>query len=58
MKMNYDHWISHFEINRRHRKEPNWAAPFYASERKRAALSRSLAEYQLGDGGGEWTGHS
>lgn len=51
--MNYDHWISHFEINRKHRREPDWVAPFTASERKRAALARSLSEYQLGDGGGE-----
>lgn len=51
--MNYDHWIAHFEINRNHRPEPEWTAPFTASERKRSALARSLAEYQLGDGGGE-----
>jgi len=53
MNINYDHWISHFEINRKHRQEPDWSAPFTTSERKRAALARSLAEYQLGDGGGE-----
>jgi len=53
MNMNYDHWIDHFEINRKHRREPNWGAAFVASERKRVALARSLAEYQLGDGGGE-----
>lgn len=53
MNINYDHWISHFDINRKHRREPDWDAAFTASERKRAALARSLAEYQLGDGGGE-----
>jgi hypothetical protein len=53
MNINYDHWISHFEINREHRREPDWGAAFTASERKRAAMARSLAEYQLGDGGGE-----
>ena len=51
--MNYDHWIAHFEINRRHRREPAWETAFTATEGKRAALARSLAEYQLGDGGGE-----
>ena len=51
--MNTKTWIDHFESNRLHRAEPDWAAPFSMPEGKRAALARSLAEYQLGDGGGE-----
>lgn len=45
-------WIRHFENNRLHRQEPDWEAPFAMEEKKRRALAWSLAEYQLGDGGG------
>ncbi|MEQ1859579.1 MAG: ferritin-like domain-containing protein [Chthoniobacteraceae bacterium] len=51
--MNTRHWIAHFENNRRGRVEPDWSASFTLPERKRTHLARSLAEYQLGDGGGE-----
>jgi len=51
--MNYQRWIEHFNTNRLNRPEPDWSAPFTLPESKRAALARSLAEYQLGDGGGE-----
>lgn len=50
--MNYQRWIDHFEANRLGRGEPDWNAPFHLPEGKRQALARSLAEYQLGDGGG------
>ena len=50
--MNYTRWIAHFEANRLHRPEPEWDAPFTLSEKKRRLLAISLAEYQLGDGGG------
>lgn len=50
--MNYQRWIAHFEANRLGRVEPDWNAPFNLPENKRRALARSLAEYQLGDGGG------
>lgn len=45
-------WIRHFERNRLDRREPDWGAPFAMDEEKRRALAWSLAEYQLGDGGG------
>jgi hypothetical protein len=51
--MNTKYWIAHFETNRLDRPEPDWSMPFALPEGKRAALARSLAEYQLGDGGGE-----
>lgn len=56
MKTNRDlhqeKWIRHFEKNRLNRKEPEWDMPFAMEEKKRRALAWSLAEYQLGDGGG------
>lgn len=51
--MNYQYWIQHFRANRLDRPEPDWEAPFTMPEEKRRLLALSLAEYQLGDGGGE-----
>lgn len=51
--MNYQHWIQHFHTNRHDRPEPDWHAPFTMPEETRRLLAPSLAEYQLGDGGGE-----
>ncbi|MEO8351589.1 MAG: hypothetical protein ABI680_07655 [Chthoniobacteraceae bacterium] len=51
--MNYQKWIAHFRANQLDRPEPKWGAPFSMDEGKRVQLARSLAEYQLGDGGGE-----
>jgi len=51
--MNYQPWIQHFYTNRLDRPEPDWGAPFAMPEEKRRLLALSLAEYQLGDGGGE-----
>jgi hypothetical protein len=51
--MNYQHWLQYFHTNRFDRPEPNWDAPFTMPEEKRRLLALSLAEYQLGDGGGE-----
>lgn len=50
--MNYENWIRHFDRNRHDRLEPDWAAACTLSEDQRRALAWSLAEYQLGDGGG------
>lgn len=53
MPMNHAKWIHHFgTANRKHRPEPDWDAPLRMDERKRAALAATLAQYQLGDGGG------
>jgi len=51
--MNYQSWIQHFRTNRLDRPEPDWSAPFSMPEKRRRLLARSIAEYQLGDGGGE-----
>lgn len=51
--MNYEHWIAHFKANKLDRPEPDWSAPFSMPEQKRRLLAKSIAEYQLGDGGGE-----
>ena len=51
--MNHTGWISRFETNRLGRQEPDWHAPCLIPAQKRRMLARSLAEYQLGDGGGE-----
>ena len=51
--MNYARWIAHFIANKLDRPEPDWSAPFSMPEDKRRLLAKSIAEYQLGDGGGE-----
>lgn len=50
--MNHAKWIAHFQRNRENRPEPDWAAPFALPESVLKSLRPSLAEYQLGDGGG------
>src|SRR3954468_3258796 len=50
--MNYHKWIAHFQANRLGRIEPDWTAPLALDDRRRRALASTLAEYQLGDGGG------
>tara|TARA_R110002049_G_scaffold206403_1_gene376930 strand:- start:262 stop:1026 length:765 start_codon:yes stop_codon:yes gene_type:complete len=50
--MNLTHWILHFRKNRLNRIEPSWTGPLRMDDNKRTALAASLAEYQLGDGGG------
>jgi hypothetical protein len=53
MPMNLAKWIHRFGTsNRLNRTEPDWGAPLVLPEEKRKALALSLAEYQLGDGGG------
>src|SRR4051812_22381246 len=50
--MNYQHWIAHFLANKQNRPEPAWDAPRTMTEPVRRGLAATLAEYQLGDGGG------
>ena len=51
--MNCQHWIAHFRANKNDRPEPDWSAPFSITGKRLRLLRKSLAEYQLGDGGGE-----
>ncbi len=50
--MNYSNWIRHFERNQLNRMEPDWSAPITIPPRKIKPLLKTLAEFQLGDGGG------
>lgn len=50
--MNHAKWIAHFERNKRNRSEPQWTAPVSIPRRKLRPLLRTLAQFQLGDGGG------
>ena len=53
MPMNLAKWIHHFgTANRLDRPEPEWDLPLMLDEGKRTALAATLAQYQLGDGGG------
>ena len=45
-------WMRIFERNKQRRAEPRWDSPVSVPTEARAALFRSLAEFQLGDGGG------
>jgi hypothetical protein len=45
-------WTAHFSENSQNRPEPRWDSPLEMPEKIRTALALSLAEYQLGDGGG------
>jgi len=50
--MDIDSWILHFRRNRQNRHEPDWQAPITLTPEVIAPLVRSLAQFQLGDGGG------
>ena len=45
-------WLEHFARNRDHRPEPDWSGPVSLPPKILDPLRRSLAEFQLGDGGG------
>src|ERR1043165_6433468 len=50
--LNYQRWINHFLRNRENRIEPDWFMPIRVLPHDMESLLRSLAEFQLGDGGG------
>ena len=50
--MNYGKWLNHFERNRQHRPEPDWSADLKIPVQMLAPFTRSIEEFQLGDGGG------
>src|SRR5687768_4010078 len=54
MKTNFDpaRWIARFDRNREARPVPRWEMPVDVPASARAALIRSVREFQLGDGGG------
>jgi len=51
-ELDYQRWISHFERNRQNRSEPDWTAPIPVLPADMSSLLSSLAQFQLGDGGG------
>lgn len=51
--MKLDTWIQHFARNAKNRPEPEWDAPDHDFDPSaKAALLKSLTQFQLGDGGG------
>ena len=52
MSFDASRWKAHFRHNRRHRPEPDWAAPVTLPADVVRPLVRSLEQFQLGDGGG------
>ena len=50
--MNLNRWLTHFRNNQRDRNEPDWQAPTELSEEQLELLVPSLAQFELGDGGG------
>lgn len=50
--MNYQKWVRHFENNGKHRPEPDWQAPMEITGGTLEKLTRSIQQFQLGDGGG------
>lgn len=50
--MNLNRWLNHFRNNQRDRVEPKWDAPTELTDYQIEALLPSLAQFELGDGGG------
>ncbi|MBS0658727.1 MAG: ferritin-like domain-containing protein [Verrucomicrobia bacterium] len=51
-ELDVDFWVAEFARNRLGRPEPRWSAPLKLDPSARPLLEQSLAEFQLGDGGG------
>ena len=47
-----DRWLAHFRGNQRNRDEPDWDAPITLPAGAVRTLVRSIAQFELGDGGG------
>jgi hypothetical protein len=47
-----NYWIEYFARNKKNRTEPDWQAPLEVPDEARRALTQSIREFQLGDGGG------
>ncbi len=50
--INLNHWLEHFENNQTNRSEPLWNAPTKLTNKQIKSLLPSLAQFELGDGGG------
>jgi hypothetical protein len=50
--MNLNRWLNHFRNNQRDRIEPKWDAPTQLTDHQIQTLLPSLAQFELGDGGG------
>jgi hypothetical protein len=50
--MNYQKWVRHFENNGKHRPEPDWQSALEISGETLKKITRSIQQFQLGDGGG------
>jgi hypothetical protein len=48
----YERWIDHFLRNRENRIEPDWSMPIRILPHDMESVLKSLAQFQLGDGGG------
>jgi len=51
-QMNLNRWLNHFRDNQRDRTEPKWDAPTRLTDYQIQSLLPSLAQFELGDGGG------
>ncbi len=50
--MNLNRWLNHFRNNQHNRQEPKWDAPTQLTPEQIETLLPSLAQFELGDGGG------
>ena len=50
--LDYARWLLHFERNKQDRPEPDWQTPIPILPHDMSSLLSSLAQFQLGDGGG------
>ncbi|MEZ0295219.1 MAG: hypothetical protein ACAI35_02055 [Candidatus Methylacidiphilales bacterium] len=51
-EMDEARWLQHYRNNQLNRSEPDWTAPITMTPGQVKVLARSIAQFQLGDGGG------